>query len=190
MKNFFLLFGLVITLFANAQTEKKLRQHRLNVEASKLGHTSIVSMDTVCKLQLLKQAGLDTFKAETWVTLKGNVKKIIARNQDVANNFKMVERDRSAKFIVKGNDIYQDNIIIGSFDESTVKDPMGGFQNHIEVFNTQRQMVSFSTETAAMSHEWRTVTNKDSKYHLIKSGPLKDEDIFYMIIFLIDNLYL
>lgn len=144
--------------------------------------------ETICKQQLLNTNGIDTIKAQTFVTIKGNLKKKQELKRLNANNFKVVKRNVSANISLIGQDIQQDNVIIGSMEESTVATP-GGTVKQIKVYNTQKHLICIATQTAATGREWRMLTHLDNKYHLLtcKSDM---EDVYDILKLLIENTYL
>jgi hypothetical protein len=147
-------------------------------------------LETICRQRLFNSNGLDTFNAEAFVMVKGSTKKKEENKQLAAVKFRKVNRDRNAVIILVGNDIYQDSMIIGSYLESVLDSPNGTSMRQVQVYNTQKQPVSFSTEIQPGSQEWRTITNQDGKYAAIRSGAGKDRNLYDIITFLVKNDYL
>lgn len=141
----------------------------------------------VCKYGLINEWGLDTLKAETFVTIKGNYKKKLVDAAKSAVNFTMLERDRTKPITILGNDIYQDDKVIGSFEELKIQSP-GGELKQFQVNNTMKQMVCLSTALKAGSHDWRTLTNFDNKYHILKSTD--GNDLMDLVKFMVESNYL
>lgn len=140
----------------------------------------------ICKQGLLTTSGLDTFKAETFVALKGSN----TNKREAVAGFKIPVRNRSAAITVRGHDIYQDSLIIGSFEESNITGPGGVNLKQVQVYNTQKRVICFSTEVRPDKHEWRIITNKDGKYHSIVSDQAKESDLYHILRFLIVSGYL
>ncbi len=140
----------------------------------------------ICKQGLLNTSGLDTFKAETFVALKGSTTK----KREAVAGFRMPVRNKSAAITVRGHDIYQDTVIVGSFEETTITGPGGVTLKQVQVYNTQKRVICFSTEVKPDAHEWRTVTNKDGKYHTVRAVKSKEGDLYEIIRFLISGGYL
>lgn len=143
--------------------------------------------ETICKYKLINSKGLDTFKVETFVAIKGNIKKKIEAAKEAEVNFKIVDRDKTKPISLVGNDIYQDGKILGTYEELTIESPAGSLKQ-FQVNNTMKQMVCLSTEIKKDSHIWRAHTKLDNKYIELNSKTKNDLDD--LIKYLIDNNYL
>lgn len=143
--------------------------------------------EVVCKFNLINQFGLDTGMVETFVTIKGSYKKKLTDEINTAGNFLVVERDKTKQIVFIGNDIYQDDKIIGTYDEISIESPTGTLKQ-IQVNNTMKQMICLSTEIKQGGHVWRTLTKRDNKYIELKSKDKRELEV--LILFLIDNNYL
>lgn len=143
--------------------------------------------DVICKYKLINAFGLDTFRVETLVALKGNIKKKEEEKKASEENFKIVERDKTKPVVLVGNDIYQNDKILGTFEELTIESPNGSL-NQIQIYNTMKQMVCLATEIKKGSHVWRIHTNQDNRYFELKTTAKSDLDD--LIKYLIDHQYL
>ena len=143
--------------------------------------------DVICKFKLINAFGLDTFRVETFVALKGNMKKKEEAKKANEENFKIVERDKTKPVVLVGNDIYQNDKILGTFEELTIESPNGTL-NQIQVYNTMKQMVCLATEIKNGTHVWRIHTNQDNQYFELKTTAKSDLDD--LIKYLIDHQYL
>jgi len=143
--------------------------------------------DVICKFKLINAFGLDTFRVEKFVALKGNMKKKEEEKKAIEENFKIVERDKTKPVVLVGNDIYQNDKILGTFEELTIESPNGTL-NQIQVYNTMKQMVCLATEVIKGTHVWRVHTNQDNQYFELKTTAKSDLDD--LIKYLIDHQYL
>ncbi len=159
----------------------------INCDVLKKGSNREV-FETICKHQLLNAEGIDTVKAQTFVTLKGNLKKKLDYSKFTKENFKVAERNKSAAISLTGQDIQQGSVPIGSMEELTVATP-GGTVKQIKVYNTQKQLICIATQTNTTGREWRMLTNFDNKYHLLVCSS-DTEDVYDILKLLIDKFYL
>jgi hypothetical protein len=139
--------------------------------------------ETICRQKLFKGTNLDTFKTETFVVIKDGttIEKFRAgageqKDTGISARRKamVAERNKSAPLDFSGQDVVQDNVVIGVIDETRVEGPSGEL-SMIYIYNTGGALVCTATSSGANSHDWRLLTYRDNKFHPLIVTPGKDK---------------
>ncbi len=149
--------------------------------------------EPICQYNLINQYGVDTNQAFIFTTLKGRISeaeiKGVKTRQDTVTRLRSTVAVRSiyAEISYYDDNILQDEIRIGSFTVDTL-DGQKGPCRYYKIFNSKDVMICTATESALNSRDWRLLTYKDNRFHVLKVT--SDADLTEMLKFLIQRKYL
>lgn len=149
--------------------------------------------EPICQYNLINQYGVDTNQAFIFTTLKGRISeaeiKGVKTRQDTVTRLRSTIAVRSiyAEISYYDDNILQDEIRIGSFTVDTLEGQKG-LCRYYKIFNSKDVMICTATESALNSRDWRLLTYKDNKFHVLKVA--SEADLTEMLKFLIQRKYL
>ncbi|MFM6984563.1 MAG: hypothetical protein ACKOXF_10555 [Chitinophagaceae bacterium] len=149
--------------------------------------------EPVCQYNLINQYGIDTNQAFIFTTLKGRISdaeiKGVKTRQDTVTRLRSTIAVRSvyAEISYYDDNIIQDEIRIGSFTVDTLIGQKG-LCRYYKIFNSKDVMICTATESLLNSRDWRLLTYKDNKFHVLKVN--SEADLTEMLKYLIQRKYL
>ena len=150
---------------------------------------------TVCKYQLMTPNGIDTTKAELFLTLNGASAKQIPLKVDSAQvpyeKRYIVQRNLQAPLTYSEDQVAQDGQLIARWEENIVQSPQGDLLQ-LSIMNALGAEIATASRgkvlNANNTYNWHILTQKDMKFH---STELKSEgELGELIQFLIQKQYL
>lgn len=126
--------------------------------------------NTVCYYDLLNQQGLDTLKAELFITLHGNLKTQQVKKVDPEKTF-IVERNKNAKIVFEEQEISQDGILLGRYEEEELEGPNGKFIQY-SIFNSTGALVCVASRVSvdpnSQLQQWNLLTYRDMRFSSVQ----------------------
>ena len=158
-------------------------------------NNAITMASAVCKFQLMTEKGIDTTKAEMFLTLNGASAKAIPLTIDTSKipyekRF-VLKRNTAAPLTYSEDQIAQDGQLLARWEENIVKGPQGDLLQ-LTIINSLGAEIATASRgkilNANNTYSWHILTQKDMKFHsteIIAEGELGE-----LLRFLIQKQYL
>lgn len=149
----------------------------------------------ICHYELLNAHGLDTLKAEIFMTLYGAkpyadpVKP--KASGAAAEKALLVKRNTGKPVLVEDENLAQDGVLIGTYERDTIDGP-NGKHLQLKISNAVGALICTATEGSMVPGtsltEWSFLTFNDNKFHSVKL--LRNDELLSLVRHLIAASYL
>jgi hypothetical protein len=149
----------------------------------------------ICHYELLNALGLDTLKAEIFMTLYAAKPYAEPSRPKMpiidAEKALVVKRNTGKPVLVQDDNLAQDGVLIGTFERDTIDGPKGKHLQ-LKISNSVGALICTATEGSRIPGtdlcEWSFISFKDNKFHTVKL--VSNDELLSLVRHLIAAAYL